>query len=103
MPAAGALRVSGADSQCALTMSTARGLGSDCDQRDRLGDPGRVVEQRRGAVAEVERRHRPVVRRPGALGAGGGGDVAQERVEGGTRCVRVDGGHDVLLETSTFK
>ena len=47
---------------------------------EQLVDPERVVEEGRGAVAEEEGRHRPVVRAPGRRPGRGGG-----RVPGGTR------------------
>ena len=66
-------RVTGADSQCALTTRMARGRGSRADQRTQLGRPHRIVEERRCAVAEVQRGHprRVVGGRRGHPGRGG--------------------------------
>ena len=47
----------GADSQWALTIRIAVGRGRSPAQRGELARPDRVVEQRRGAVADVERGH----------------------------------------------
>ncbi|WP_278256970.1 hypothetical protein [Nocardioides convexus] len=48
---------SGADSQCALTIRIAFGRGRSRAQAASLPGPDRVVEERRGAVADVEGRH----------------------------------------------
>ena len=52
-----ALRLTGADSQCALTIRIAFGRGRSAAQAASCARPDRVVEQRRGAVADVEGGH----------------------------------------------
>ena len=65
-------RLSGADSQCAETIRIAFGLGSARAQSNSWVIHAGVLEQRRGAVAEVERREGAVLRRPGGVRLGGG-------------------------------
>ena len=51
------VRLTGADSQCALTMRIAFGRGRSLRPRRELAGPDRVVEQRRRTVADVQGRH----------------------------------------------
>ena len=71
----------GAASQWALTMRTAVGVGSDCDHRNSSSIHTRVVEDRRGPVAQEEGGHGAVVRRPQRVAEGRGCGVAEEGVE----------------------
>ena len=64
---------------------------------EELPDPDRVVEDRRGPVAEVERGQRPVVGRPASLGPAGGDRLVEELGVRAGRNGRVQQRHGVLL------
>jgi hypothetical protein len=62
------------------------GRGKGLGPAEQLLDPGRVLEQGRRPVAQVQRGHRPVLGCPEPPLAGRRRGVAQEGVEGGAGC-----------------